>query len=171
MSGYNGYSMSNNAVDAYNDYCMPYSKWNKSEILDAINNLNLKGSEMFETWKTSELKTLLTYSEWHHCGGDFKKVDFYRVSEDSVEYYLDHPSEHPEVETVKRSKLKTEEGFYHGMYKWTEYHPTSRYSKYKEWYEPFKNGIKKGDWIILPDGRRKKYSNCKIDKVTKRKRK
>jgi hypothetical protein len=36
MAGYNGWSMSNNAVDAYENGEMPLSKWNKEAILDAI---------------------------------------------------------------------------------------------------------------------------------------
>lgn len=41
-NGYRGYSMSNNAVDAYNDGEMPLSKWTKRELLDAIEAENNK---------------------------------------------------------------------------------------------------------------------------------
>lgn len=36
MAGYCGYSMSNNAVDAYNDGEKPLSKWTKRAIIEAI---------------------------------------------------------------------------------------------------------------------------------------
>lgn len=36
MSGYRGYSMSNNAVAAYEEGKKPLSKWFKSEILDSL---------------------------------------------------------------------------------------------------------------------------------------
>ena len=36
MSGYYGYSMSNNAVEAYENGERPLSKWRKSDILEAI---------------------------------------------------------------------------------------------------------------------------------------
>lgn len=36
MAGYNGYSMSNNAVAAYEDGEMPLSKWSKTAILEVI---------------------------------------------------------------------------------------------------------------------------------------
>lgn len=36
MSGYNGWSMSNNAIAAYEDGEKPLSKWTKAEILDTI---------------------------------------------------------------------------------------------------------------------------------------
>lgn len=38
MAGYNGYSMSNNAVAAYQDGEKPLSKWTKKEILNRIAN-------------------------------------------------------------------------------------------------------------------------------------
>lgn len=36
MAGYNGYSMSNNAVTAYSNGEKPLSKWTRSAILTAI---------------------------------------------------------------------------------------------------------------------------------------
>lgn len=36
MSGYKGYSMSNNAVAAYSEGKKPMSKWTKSEILATL---------------------------------------------------------------------------------------------------------------------------------------
>lgn len=38
MAGYNGYSMSNNAVAAYQNGEKPLSKWTKKEILNQISN-------------------------------------------------------------------------------------------------------------------------------------
>lgn len=39
MSGYCGYSMSNNAVDAYRCGEMPLSKWLKTDLIDAIEDV------------------------------------------------------------------------------------------------------------------------------------
>ena len=36
MAGYNGWSMSNNAVEAYANGEKPLSKWSKADILEAI---------------------------------------------------------------------------------------------------------------------------------------
>ena len=36
MAGYNGFSMSNNAVEAYENGEKPLSKWRKSDILETI---------------------------------------------------------------------------------------------------------------------------------------
>ena len=37
MAGYNGFSMSNNAISAYESGEKPLSKWTKTEIVNAIN--------------------------------------------------------------------------------------------------------------------------------------
>lgn len=36
MAGYSGWSMSNNAVDAYSNGEKPLSKWTKADIFDTI---------------------------------------------------------------------------------------------------------------------------------------
>lgn len=41
MAGYCGYSMSNNAVDAYNNGEKPISKWKKQDILSGIQELDI----------------------------------------------------------------------------------------------------------------------------------
>ena len=166
MAGYYGYAqMSNNAVDAYERGLKPKSKWTKEAILDEICN------DIFDSWTLAQLRELLIYSEWHHTGGAYARTKFYEINQELVDYYIEHPDERPEVEKVEKKKqTEVEEGYYHGKYKCTEFHPTSMHRKYKEWYESFKNGRKKGAWIILPDGRRKKFDNCIIEKITKTKR-
>lgn len=44
MAGYSGYSMSNNAVDAYESGEKPRSKWTKAAILNAIEAEVLNGT-------------------------------------------------------------------------------------------------------------------------------
>ena len=36
MAGYNGWSMSNNAIEAYENGEKPLSKWTKTDIFEAI---------------------------------------------------------------------------------------------------------------------------------------
>ena len=38
MAGYSGFSMSNNAVEAYENGEKPISKWSKKDILNSIDN-------------------------------------------------------------------------------------------------------------------------------------
>ena len=53
MAGYNGFSMSNNAVTAYEDGEKPLSKWTKADIFEVINEqeVELKCSiEKLKEW-------------------------------------------------------------------------------------------------------------------------
>lgn len=61
MSGYNNFSMSNNAVAAYNRGCAPASK--------------IKGVP------TILVAIYCTRSEWHHSSKNYNKVDFYNEEE------------------------------------------------------------------------------------------
>ena len=76
MAGYHGWSMSNNAVDAYSRGLMPLTKWTKPLILKRIEDLGYN-SEFFKKWNSMELKTLLYSPEWHHTGGAFHNTNFY----------------------------------------------------------------------------------------------
>jgi len=60
MAGYYEYSMSNNAVDAYNAGLLPASKLAKK----------LKVT-------TSAIKLFMSPSEWHHTSSNFNKTNFY----------------------------------------------------------------------------------------------
>ena len=40
MSGYNGYSMSNNAVEAYDSGKKPFSKWTKLDFLQEFEQID-----------------------------------------------------------------------------------------------------------------------------------
>ncbi len=82
-NGYRGYSMSNNAVDAYNDGEMPLSKWTKRELLDAIEAENNKINVSKLT--SEELRdNFLTYAGYHHTSSYYNSTVFYRLK-DSVE--------------------------------------------------------------------------------------
>lgn len=90
MAGYNGYSMSNNAVSAYGDGEMPKSKWNKKNILETIEqmiddglNTQINISE-FNKLPSNILKTFLKRSSWHHTSSKFNITDFYKIDEEAV---------------------------------------------------------------------------------------
>lgn len=86
MAGYRGFSMSNNAVDAYNSGEKPFSKWTKSEILKEIESLNVKTFELFKKMKVKTLKDNFLYkSSWHHSSKFYNEVDFYSVDTDKIE--------------------------------------------------------------------------------------
>lgn len=83
--GYHGYSMSNNAVDAYDNGEMPLSKWTKTAILNELVELDAD-SEIIELAKkmtVKQLKDIFLYkSSWHHTSKMYNRTDFYSVTTD-----------------------------------------------------------------------------------------
>lgn len=79
---YIGYSMSENAHNAYASGKMPLSKWTKAEILDRCG----EKAETLSKLTVAELRNELLYcSEWHHTSNRFNRTDFYDFSEDALE--------------------------------------------------------------------------------------
>lgn len=73
LSGYSGYSMSNNAVDAYNNGEMPISKWTKDIFLKQCED------EGINIDKITEYKKYLKKSSWHHTSKFYNATDFYSI--------------------------------------------------------------------------------------------
>lgn len=93
MAGYNGWSMSNNAVDVYENGEMPLSKWNKAAILDAIEyeDLELKCSlDKISTLPLAILKSIfLKYTSWHHTSKFYNCTNFYSLDVDYIKNLTD----------------------------------------------------------------------------------
>lgn len=82
MSGYNGFSMSNNAVSAYQCGEMPLSKWTKAAILAQCGSK----SDMLSKLTIAELRDLvLVKTSWHHTSCKYNRTDFYSIGEDALE--------------------------------------------------------------------------------------
>lgn len=84
-AGYSGYSMSNNAVAAYEDGEMPLSKWTKSAILETMSELEMPADVIAEAKNlpVKALKDIFLYkSSWHHTSRMYNKTDFYSVNPD-----------------------------------------------------------------------------------------
>lgn len=76
-NGYNGYSMSNNAIEAYNNGLMPLSKWGKQEADELSDLLGVKVG-------IAQLKRFLKdYGErgYHHTSRFYNKTPFYSIAE------------------------------------------------------------------------------------------
>lgn len=81
MAGYNGYSMSNNAVTAYHNNEMPYSVWTKEDILNVLRREGYEHMADAKKLNVKEMKRLFLYrSSWHHTGKMYNRTDFYSVS-------------------------------------------------------------------------------------------
>lgn len=82
MAGYCGYSMSNNAINAYELGEAPLSKWSKSKIISAAEEQGVE-REIIEILKKHSLTVLrqnaLEKSSWHHTSKYFNRTNFYSV--------------------------------------------------------------------------------------------
>ena len=85
-AGYHGYSMSNNAVAAYEDGEMPLSKWTKSAILNELveQEANPDIIALAKKMTVAQLKDVFLYkSSWHHTSKMYNITDFYSVNPDA----------------------------------------------------------------------------------------
>ena len=89
MSGYYNYSMSNNAISAYDAGRMPRSKWDKDSLISAL-------SEIYDSETMADLKkfsvevlrrVFLQRTEWHHTSSYYNETDFYEVFDEFESYY------------------------------------------------------------------------------------
>ena len=83
MAGYCGYSMSNNAVDAYNNGEKPISKWKKQDILSGIQELDIDLQCDFAKLQKAPVKFLkelcLYQSSWHHTSSYYNELIFMQL--------------------------------------------------------------------------------------------
>lgn len=89
MAGYNGYSMSNNAVVAYESGEKPLSKWTKPEILETIFDnceISEEKADLLRKMTAKELKdAFLKQSSWHHTSKFYNCTNFYSFDFDKIE--------------------------------------------------------------------------------------
>lgn len=78
MAGYaDDYSMSNNAVAAYERGLRPRSKWNKRDILDTL-PANQRATLHLDSYPFAFLREhFLSWEEWHHTSKQYNQTDFY----------------------------------------------------------------------------------------------
>lgn len=81
MAGYYNYSMSNNAVWAYENGEMPLSKWTKAAILEACGDK----AEKLKPLTVAELRAeFLICSSWHHTSKHYNRTDFYMIDIEKI---------------------------------------------------------------------------------------
>lgn len=100
MSGYSGYSMSNNALKAYFDGEMPMSKWSKVAILASVDFSFFSENQKKEIEKQPlEIlrKVFLISRGWHHTSKEYNRTPFFGIAEIS------------DVETANCRMLEIEE--------------------------------------------------------------
>lgn len=102
-AGYHGYSMSNNAVDAYENGEKPLSKWTKADILSELTELGVSNEilQVVKKLTLADLKALFLYkSSWHHTSKMYNRTNFYSVNPDVPV---------SEIKSYLSKKTKTEE--------------------------------------------------------------
>lgn len=157
MAGYNGFSMSNNAVAAYEGGEKPLSKWTKADILDAIEEQEVKLKYSIEKLKKLPVKILkemcLKYSSWHHTSNHYNKTDFYSLDVDRIENLTDKRINEllSDYKADKKAESKPlEEKWECAFLEWSgsRKHPVAT--------EVIEEGVIKGNWFYRKDGSKKK---------------
>ena len=129
-SGYNGYSMSNRAVEAYSNGEKPLSKWTKAEIISAVSELDPVKAELLKSVKALTLKEkVLCYSSWHHTSNRYNETKFYCIDEDFVNGLTEEDI--AEMALTKRD-AKEESKTYKGDIFYLEWSGTRNYPKAEE---------------------------------------
>ena len=157
MAGYNGFSMSNNAVAAYEDGEKPLSKWTKTDIFDAINEQEVELKCSIKKLKKLPAKVLkeicLIYSSWHHTSNHYNKTDFYSLDIDRIENLTDDKIEEllSDYKADKKVESKpSEEKWKCAFLEW------SGSRKHPKATEVIEEGTVKGNWFYRKDGSKKK---------------
>lgn len=145
MAGYKGYSMSNNAVDAYSNGERPISKWSKADILTECRREGVSPEQIehLKKFSLAELREIgLKRTSWHHTSSRYNATDFYSVDVSNLEKVRYEP-------TKQVKKQPTEEKWYAEYIVWTgtRKHPKANHEQ--------SAGILKGNWFYLPDGTKK----------------
>lgn len=93
MAGYKGYSMSNNAISAYENGERPFSKWTKEEIRkEILKNECTPGfsAAAFIKCPADLARKLFLYrSSYHHTSSFYNTTDFYSINFNMVEWMTD----------------------------------------------------------------------------------
>lgn len=111
MAGYSGFSMSNNAVDAYDNGEKPLSKWSKAEILQEIriyakeNNINIDMEKLNKVSLPVLRESFLYKTAYHHTSKFYNSTDFYAIDFDTVNEMVDLESVQKLLELTEEEKM------------------------------------------------------------------
>lgn len=153
MAGYHNFSMSNNAVSAYQSGEMPLSKWTKTAILEEVQE-QTDDEKLIAALRKSTLaslkKRLLVRTSWHHTSCKYNRTDFYSVELDedlTPEKVLLWNNEKEEQKQEKAQEKRVRARFLEWVgSSWKRAKPVE--------YE--KDGTIRGAWFFPDDGGKKK---------------
>lgn len=157
-NGYDGYSMSNNARDAYACGEKPLSKWTKTAILDRVRELIADDDVTpgVPVCKLADLKAqplkdlLLRKTSWHHTSSMYNRTDFYDVDAMLLERLTYEDLKAAAAAVPAEKAAPAEERWECEFLEWsgTRKHPKA--TKHVE------TGTIRGGWFYRADGSKKK---------------
>ena len=157
MAGYNGWSMSNNAVVAYEDGEKPLSKWTKANIFNTIKDTEIELKCSIEKLRRLPIKVLkevcLRYSSWHHTSNHYNKTEFYSLDINRIENLTDKKIEELLIDYKADKKAESkpsEERWECAFLEW------SGSRKHPKATEVIEEGVLKGGYFYRKDGSKKK---------------
>lgn len=130
MSGYNGFSKSNNAIDAENQGLLTASQVAKRISHGAT---------------AAGVKAILKSTEWHHSSKFYNQVDYY-----DLEMELEEAKENGIdlfTEIIKASKKETVK--YRADIEWLEFSGNCKHPRVSKFSEKNIEVEEKGDWFLF----------------------
>lgn len=159
--GNNNYSMSNNAISAYNSGEKPLSKWTKADIVNAFPE---DKQRFVESLTLKELRdNFLAYGGWHHTGKYYNRTEFWYIDEDAIEEITQEKVEQikSKREKVEKEKVKEKPTYITAKIKYTVWVGKYRnYQKPKEYIEIVR--YMSDDKIIKTENGNKRLSSVDI---------
>lgn len=168
MAGYaDDFSMSNNAIDAYDRGLRPRSKWGKADILDAL-PANARAYLQLDGYPLEFLREyFLVAEEWHHTSKLYNKTEFFRpgiddwiddTPEDVQDLYRVWLQRHQKAQAAKTAAPRKARVTYTH---WIDKRTHKTVTEY---------ALVRGSWIYTQSGLRKRAdgTNIRIDETYKR---
>lgn len=160
-NGYCGYSMSERAIEAYEQGERPISKWTKADILTAAGKVEgIKPEVLARLQKLNKEELIdicLHKTSWHHTSMHFNKTSFYGIAEHELSGMTEESLEEKlrNFHFFKREKSEEPAERYVSA-GYTEWTGGSRHPKAEERYC---KGIIRGNWFYSCDGEVKKKAD------------
>ena len=168
MAGYaDDFSMSNNAIDAYDRGLRPRSKWTKADILDAL-PANARTYLQLDEYPLEFLREyFLVAEEWHHTSKLYNKTEFFRPG---IDDWIDNTPE--DVQDLYRVWLQRQQKAQAAK----TAAPRKVRVTYTHWIDKrhyrtvTEYALVRGSWIYTQSGLRKRAdgTNIRIDETYER---
>lgn len=168
MAGYaDDWSMSNNAINAYDRGLRPRSKWSKADILNAL-PANARAYLQLDGYPLEFLREyFLVAEEWHHTSKLYNKTEFFRPG---IDDWIDDTPE--DVQDLYRVWLQRQQKAQAAK----TAAPRKARVTYTHWIDKRTHrtvteyALVRGSWIYTQSGLRKRSdgTNIRIDETYKR---